>query len=371
VTCAGLAARSIALLDRAELGVDGERILGGRIALFEERFPENEQVLAFYARAEERLSQLPGVVAATVTTSLPGTFIGATRFEIEGDDAERPPFANVARVAPSYFATLGVEIASGRDFAAADRAGEEAVAIVNRRFADRLLAGENPLGRRVRFATEDGDAAWLRIVGVAPDLNQDSIDDAVFPTVYLPLAQDVPRFAFLAVRTAGPAGPFKETMRKAVAGIDPDQPLYYLRTLDEWVAQVRWSNRFLAGLFIVFAFAGLGLAAIGVYGMAAYAVAQRTGEIGLRRALGARDRAVVGLVAGRSLRDLAWGLGIGLLLALGLARPVAGMFYGVEAFDLPTFTTVPLVLAAAVVLATLIPARRALGVEPAAALRNE
>jgi ABC-type antimicrobial peptide transport system permease subunit len=160
-------------------------------------------------------------------------------------------------------------------------------------------------------------------------------------------------------------------MRKAVAGIDPDQPLYYLRTLDEWVAQVRWSNRFLAGLFIVFAFAGLGLAAIGVYGMAAYAVAQRTGEIGLRRALGARDRAVVGLVAGRSLRDLAWGLGIGLLLALGLARPVAGMFYGVEAFDLPTFATVPLVLAVAVVFATLIPTRRALGVEPAAALRNE
>jgi ABC-type antimicrobial peptide transport system permease subunit len=200
---------------------------------------------------------------------------------------------------------------------------------------------------------------------------QDEIDDGLQSTFYRPLAQDVPRFVFLAVRTQGEAGQLKTSLQKAVTALDPDQPVYFLRTLDEWAAIVRWSNRFIATLYGLFALAGLALAAIGVYGMSAYAVAQRTAEIGVRRALGARDGEVVQLVAGRSARDLAWGLGIGLGLAAALAQPVSNMFYGVEAFDLPTFSLVPFVLLGAVALATLVPVRRALGIEPATALRQE
>ena len=156
-----------------------------------------------------------------------------------------------------------------------------------------------------------------------------------------------------------------------MTAIDPDQPVYFLRTIDEWNAIIRWSSRFLSLVYVVFALAGLVLAAIGVYGTSAYAVAQRTAELGLRRALGAGDATVLRLVAGRARRDLAWGLGIGLALAAALARLLAGMFYGVEPFDLPTFAGVPHVLLAAVALATLVPARRALSVEPATALRQE
>jgi putative ABC transport system permease protein len=372
VTSAGLAARSIAKLYGVDLGVDGERILGGRIAMFEERFPDSASVHAFFERAEARLRELPGVVEATVTSSLPGTFVGGSRIEIEGVDAgDGRRFADVVRVTPSYFDAMDVALATGRGFAASDDAGSERVAVVNRTFAERYLDGGDPIGRRLRAVGPGEPGPWLRVVGIAPDLRQDAIDDPLDPTYYVPLAQDPPRFAFLAVRTAAPAAPLKEALRKAVAELDPDQPVYFLRTLDEWVAIVRWSNRFLAGMFVVFAFAGLALAALGVYGMAAYAVAQRTAEIGLRRALGAHDGAVFGLVARRSALDLAWGLGFGSLLAVALAQPLAGMFYGVEAFDAPTFGAVPLVLLAAVALATVLPARRALRVEPAVALRDE
>ncbi len=372
VTCAGLAARSISKLYAADLGVEETKILGGRVALFEESYPTEERQLDFFVRAEERLRQLPGVVSATVTTSLPGTFIGAGRIEIEGGklDPQRS-FSQVARISPSYFETLGLALLSGRAFSATDDASGERTAIVNRKFVERYFPGEEPLGKRFRPATEDGSAAWLRVVGVCPDLVQDDLEELPAPTYYLPIAQETPRFAFLAVRTAGDAAALKESMRKVVAGLDPDQPVYYLRTLDEWNAIVRWSNRFLAGVFVVFAFAGLVLAAIGVYGMSAYAVAQRTAEIGVRRALGAVDRSVIRLVAGRSARDLAWGLGLGLLFATALAQPVSSMFYDVDAFDLPTFVAVPLVLLFAVALATLIPARRALRIQPAAALRQE
>jgi len=372
VTSAGLAARSIAKIYRVDLGVDTGRILGGRVAMFEERFPDEASMLDFYRRAERRLTELPGVVSATVTSSLPGTFIGGNRFEIEGvDHGERRPGADVARISPSYFETMGVELAAGRGFTAADDAGSERVAVVNRTFVERFLGGADPIGRRLRAVGQEENGPWVRIVGVAPDLLQDEIDEPQSPTYYLPLEQDPPRFAFLAVRTSGPATALKEPLRKAVAELDPDQPVYFLRTLDEWVAIIRWSNRFLAGMFVTFAFAGLALAAIGVYGMAAYAVAQRTSEIGLRRALGAGDRAVFGLVARRSAHDLAWGLGTGALLAVALAQPLAGMFYGVEAFDAPTFAAVPLVLFAAVALATAVPARRAVRIEPAVALRDE
>jgi predicted permease len=372
VTSAGLAARSIAKLYRVDLGVDTSRILGGRVAMFEERFPDQASLLDFYRRAEARLAELPGVATATVTSSLPGTFIGGNRFEIEGvDQGERRPGADVARISPSYFDAMNVALAAGRGFTTADDGGSERVAIVNRTFVERYLDGADPIGRRLRAVGQDGEGPWVRIVGVAPDLLQDEIDEPLSPTYYLPLAQDPPRFAFLAVRTSGPAAPLKEALRKAVAELDPDQPVYFLRTLDEWVAIIRWSNRFLAGMFVTFALAGLALAAIGVYGMAAYAVAQRTSEIGLRRALGADDSAVFGLVARRSALDLAWGLGVGALLAVALAQPLAGMFYGVEAFDAPTFAAVPLVLLAAVALATALPARRALRVEPAVALREE
>jgi len=372
VICAGLAARSVGKLADAELGVDSERILGGRVALFEESYPDDASSLDFYARAEQSLRELPGVEAATVTTSLPGTFASYARVEVEGSELDpRRTLSQTASTSPTYFEAMGVELVAGRGFRASDDAEGEPVAIVNQRFAERYLAGSDPIGRRLRFHSQDGSNPWLRIVGVAPDLDQAGLDDPTRPACYLPIAQSTPRYAFLALRSTGDAGALRQSLAKSVAAIDPDQPVYYLRTLEEWNTVERWSNRFMATLFVTFAFAGLLLASIGVYGMTAYAVAQRTPEIGVRRVLGALDSSVVTLVARRSLLDLAWGLGVGLLLAVVLARQVAGILYGVDSFDLPTFAVVPLVLLLAVAAATLSPVRRALAIEPATALRQE
>jgi putative ABC transport system permease protein len=261
---------------------------------------------------------------------------------------------------------------SGRTFRTSDDAASEKVAIVNRRFAQTYFADTEPIGRRLRAVDDEGNGDWLTVVGVAPDIQHDDIDDILRPTYYLPLAQSVPQFVFLAVRSTGAdAAPLAASLAKAVHEIAPDQPIYYLRTVDAWIAIIRASNRFLAGLFGTFAFAGLVLAAVGVYGVAAYAVTQRTGEIGVRRALGAADASVVKLIAGRSAADLAWGLAVGLGLALGLGRQVASFFYQAQTFDPVVLLGVPLVLVAAVALATWVPARRALRIEPAAALRGE
>jgi predicted permease len=380
VTCAALGARSLSKLYHADVGVDGARLLGGRVALFPEAFPEEAQRLAFFERTEERLRALPGVAAATVTSSLPGTFVGGTRIEVEGAPAagadaagdRRGRLASVVRGTPSLFDALGVALVSGRPFRSSDAADSEKVAIVNRRFAEAYFEGVEPIGRRFRQVDEAGGGPWLSVVGVAPDLQHDDIDDTLRPTYYLPLAQSVPQFAFVAVRSVGAeAAPLAPSLLKAVHEIAPDQPVYYLRTVDDWIAIVRASNRFLAGLFGSFAFAGLVLAAVGVYGVAAYAVTQRTGEIGVRRALGARDSSVVRLVAGRSAQDLAWGLTVGLGLAIALGRQVGSFFYEAQALDPVVLLSVPLVLVGAVGLATWMPARRALRIEPAVALRGE
>ena len=375
VAAAGLAARSLVRLAAVDPGVDGSKILGGRIALLSNAYPDAAARLSFWARAEEAARAIPGVTEASVTTSLPASFSSGDRIEIEGEEPVKGGrFVRAVRNSPSYFATLDTPLTGGRNFTASDDATAAPVAIVDGRFARAHFAGKDPLGRRFRSVARNADdkpGPWMTIVGLAPDLLQQDIDDLPTPAYYQPLLQTAPTFAFVAVRSAGDATALAEPLRRAITAIDPDQPVYFLRTVDEWSAIIQSSNRFLASLFGVFAFAGLALAAVGVYGVTAYAVTQRTGEIGLRRALGAFDGAVVRLIARRSLRDLAWGLGIGAVLAAGAGPQVAGMFYGVRAFDPWIFTLVPLVLALAVVLATLAPVRQALRIEPAVALRNE
>ncbi|MFN7942923.1 MAG: ADOP family duplicated permease [Thermoanaerobaculia bacterium] len=374
VTAAGLAARGVQLLREASVGVDGDRVLGGRVALFEQAYPDDAARLAFYARAEERLRALPGVESATITSSLPGSFVGGDWIEVEGQTArpEDRHLAQIARVTPSYFDTVGVRLLAGRNLAATDGAGDRRVAVVNRRLVDALLPAGEPIGRRIRFASQDGSEPWWTIVGVAPDLQQDRVDNELQPTFYVPLAQDVPSFAFLALRAApGQAAALAPALRKAITELDPDMPVYYLRTVAEWVSTGRFGAQFLASLFGFFALAGLVLAAAGVYGLAAHGVLRRAGEIGLRRALGAADGAIVRLVVGRGLADLAWGLALGAGIAAALARPVASFFYGVRAFDPAVFLAVPAVLLVAALAAALAPTRRAVRIDPATALRQE
>ena len=374
VASAGLGARSFQVLSHQKLGVDGDRILGARLGLFEGRYPTDASRLAFFRQAEERLRALPGVLDATVASSLPSTFVGGRPLEVEGvavqDFGGRR--GDIVRVSPSYCSTLDLPILSGRGLTAGDDSGGERVAVVNQRLVHDFFRDANPIGRRIRFAVRNGETPepWRRIVGVVPDVYQGHVEDGMRPVFYVPLAQDVQRFAFVAVRTADDPRPLGPAISRAIAALDPDQPVYWIRTVSDWVAIGSFGSRFLASLFSIFAGAGLLLATVGVYSVVGYTVASRTSEIGVRRALGAPDSGVVGWILRGSARDLAIGLAVGSLLAAALMGPVAGIFHGVvRAFDPATWIALPLVLAAATALACLGPALRALQIDPAAALR--
>ncbi len=375
VASAGLGARSVDVVAHEKVGVDGDHILGARVGLFEGRYPDDASRLAFFRDAERRLRGLPGVVDATVTSSLPSSFIGGLPLEVEGvptsDFGGRR--GSIARVSPSYFSTLDLPILSGRGLAESDTGESEPVAVVNQRLVRDFFHGQSPIGRRIRFVPRgDHEAgAWRRIVGVVPDVYQGRFDDGMRAVFYVPLAQDVQRFAFLALRSAGDPRALAPAVARAVAAIDPDQPVYWLRTVAEWVSIGTFMTRFMAVLFGIFAFAGLLLASAGIYAVVGYTVVSRTSEIGVRRALGARDSGIVAWILRGSSRDLAIGLAIGALLAAAMTHPVAGIFIGVRAFDPATWIALPIVLALATAIACLAPTLRALKIDPAAALRAE
>jgi len=374
VTSAGLTALSVRQLHRIDVGIAPEKMLGARVALFEASYPDDASRLAFFQRAERELAALPGVTVATVTTSLPASTIPVGRIEIEGQDQGQQShlLARYAAVSPSYFAAAQMPVLAGRGIEPRDDSTSEAVTVINRRMASTLFKEEDPIGRRIRLVSGESSRPWLRIVGVVPDLQQASILTPLGSTFYVPIAQNAPRFAFLAVRTErDDAHALAPAMRKLVTGIDPDQALYWVRTIGDWIRVRRFLSAFLASLFGAFAIAGLLLAATGVYGVLAYSVVRRTSEIGVRRALGARNSTIIGLIATRSLRDLAWGVGFGALLAAALARPLASWFYGVHAFEPAVALVVPAVLLVATLLAAAAPTLRALRLDPAAALRNE
>jgi putative ABC transport system permease protein len=230
---------------------------------------------------------------------------------------------------------------------------------------------ESPIGKRLKFGRDD-DNPWLTVVGVAPDIVQGRVDQPARPVVYVPLAQDPQQFMSLAVRTGGrDAMELAEPVRKAVLAIDRDLPLYWVRTLEDWIDINQFGTNFLASLFGLFAVFGLILGGVGQYALLAYNVSLRSREIGLRRALGARDGAVLGLFFRQSLRYLVIGLSFGLIFSLGFARLLSSILFGVEPFDMTTFTVVTVVLVATALVAALLPARRALAVDPIVALRYE
>jgi predicted permease len=370
--CGGLMARSVISLRDADLGADTNGLFTSRIGLFPTDYPEPSDRLRFYETLLERLSALPEVETATLSTSLPGTFAYSREVFPEGlDREENRQFAQVVTVAPDYFDMFGVQVLAGRPLRETDRSDNQPVALVNNLFVQRYWAGESPVGKRLRFGRES-DTPWVTVVGLVPNIVQDEIEEGSHPAVYLPLAQDPQQFMSLAVRArGGEPMALAEPVRRTVLAMDRDLPLYWVRTLEDWIKMGRFQTHFLASLFVLFAAGGLLLGGVGQYALLAYAVSLRSREIGVRRALGAMNGSVLGLLLRQSLRQLIIGLSIGLLLSLGFARFMSSVLYRVEPFDPATFFVVSAVLMATAVLAGLMPARRALSVDPIIVLRCE
>lgn len=370
----GLMVRSVIELGNADVGGATANVLSGRIALFPENYPEPDQRVRLLETLAERAAAIPGVTRATVATALPGTFSGGGYYSAEGAAAPEPgrePHAGWVAAAPSYLAMFEIPLLQGRGFTTGDRRDAAQVAMVNRSFAAKVWPEGDPVGKRLRLGRGENAEDWRTVVGVIPDLVHGQLDDGLRPTIYVPLAQADVRFASVAVRGDVRAESLAEPLRSAVTALDADLPVYFLRTLDEWVAIGRFEDDFLALLFAIFGAVGVLLAAAGLYAVIAYSVSQKTREIGVRRALGAPDAGILRWVLRQGFVQAALGIGIGLPVALGFGRLIADELYKVSPFDPLTFAGVILLVTLVAVAATMVPARRALGVAPNTALRYD
>jgi putative ABC transport system permease protein len=369
---AGLMVRAFWKLQAVDIGLRPENVVTMRIALPGASYP-SEQVAPFYARLEDRLNAIPGVTSATVMSGLPPLRdMNANDTEIEGF-VPKPggPTQNLDYyqvVGPRFFETVGVRLVEGRFLDRRDGPGATPSAVVNRTMAETFYPGQSPLGRRVR---PSGQKEWWTIVGVVGDVKNAGVDKPAGTEVFVTYQQIPARTMWVALRTAGDPMSAVNEVRRELRALDPTLPVAQVRTLDTVVASAQARPRFLTLLLTLFSAVALGLAAVGIYGVISYSVAQRTNEFGIRMAMGAQGRDVLGMVVGQGLRLGAAGVAAGAAGALLLTRFLRGMLFGIDSLDPATFIAMAAVLGGVAVIAAFIPALRATRVDPIVALRYE
>jgi putative ABC transport system permease protein len=348
-------------------------------------YPDDQHVAAFYENLLRRVRSLPGVTDAAVVDAVPlGDRSGGTVMEVEGQPVEVSALnsAGWRVISPDYFRTLGLRLLRGRFLEEADQQQAKPVAVINETLARAHWPDEDPLGRRIRLLNRppgSATTAFLTVVGVVADVKNESLTEAPRQEVYVPLRQreaaiDGMGFArqmALAVRTTGEPLELAKTIRQEVGGIDPSVPVASVRTMEQILATVTVQPRFNMILLGIFAAVALAMASVGIYGVLSYAVTQRTHEIGIRLALGARQRDVLKMVVGQGMGLALTGMVIGVAASLALTRLMAGLLYGVSATDPVTFAAIAFLLAGVALLACYLPARRASKVDPMIALRYE
>jgi len=371
---AGLALKSLVRLLGVQPGFDYRSVLTVRLSLPGARYSKPEQVAAFYQRLQERVQTLPGVSAASFTSTLPleggsnGTVI------IEGQEAPKnmwsSPLVEWCTVMPGYFKTMRIPMLRGKDFTPSDEPKAPQVAIINRAMAELFWPGQDPIGKR--FSQEKDHPKWFTVVGEVGDVREYGLEqDHIAPEAYFPEFQNQYSDVLLVARTLTPPLGLLPAVTAAVHELDNQLPVYNPRELGQVVSESSSQQRFVALLLALFAGLALVLATVGIYGVIAHSVAERTHELGIRMALGAGQRDVLRMVLGEGLRMAAVGVTAGFAGAWGLTRFIASLLYGVRPTDPLTFASTPLLLIAVALVACYIPARRATKVDPMVALRYE
>jgi putative ABC transport system permease protein len=376
---AGLLLSSFRHLLEVNPGFDPERVLTFEVSLPSTKYRENSPRVSFFAQLLEHVRVLPGVksTGATLTLPLGGGGRYWMNFEIEGnpqpENRQFLPIVNFVEVTPGYFSAMGIPMLKGRPIADADAENRPLVAVINATLARRFFSDADPIRKRIRMGSGP-ESPWLTIVGVCGDTVDSHLADEKFPQVYSPYAQAVQGAAsdmVVAVRTGSDPSALAAAVREQVRALDKDQSVADMQTMRSVVGESLTVPRLDTLLVAAFASLALLLAAIGIYGLLSYAVAQHTKDIGIRMALGAERRDVLNLVVGRGLRLTLMGVAIGIVSALGLTRFLSSLLYGVEPTDPLTFVAVSLILTAVALAASYIPARRAAKVDPMVALRCE
>ena len=372
---AGLLVRSFVAMNKVDLGFDPRGILAVRVELPRARYSQDAQITAFFNDLALRLRALPGVQSIGLGSSIVRAPQSST-LSVHGRTAPDPNARNLAvpydSVTPEFFTTLRIPLRRGRLFTSADGPATQRVVVVNESLARRFFPDDDALGKRVTYDDPtDAQARWLTIVGIVADTRRGGVDREPRAELYYPLTQLPDRRMYVLVRTSGDPLALVRPAQAQVWAIDSNQPTASVRSVEAILADAQANRRFTTLLLGLFSIVALALAAIGIYGVIAYSTAQRVQEIGIRMALGASRTNVLTSVLKEAVVIGVVGLALGMAAALALTRFLSGLLFGVGARDPMTFVALPLGLLLVAVLAALIPATRAVRVNPLVALRGD
>ena len=373
---AGLLIQTFVKLRAVDLGFDPSNVLTARMSLMGQRYAATEAVNSFYERGLERIRQIPGVESAAVVNGIPverGLNLNFDRLDTADVETHLTDWRYAS---PDYFKTMGLEVVEGRGLTERDTAGAPRVAVVSQQFAKQHFADKHPIGQQIQLYKEDGP---IEIVGIARDLREAGLSGPVPPVMYVPVAQagnSALRTAHLyfqvswVVRAASLSPELTARIREELRAIDPRQPITAFRSMEEVKAREMSHQTFQMTLLVTFATIGLFLAAAGIYGLIAYSVAQRTREFGIRMALGATRQRILAAVLRQGATLALVGVLVGIAAAIGLARALESFVFGVSTVHPPTFAAVAGILLLVALLASLVPALRAIRLNPVSALRE-
>ncbi|PYQ47796.1 MAG: permease [Acidobacteria bacterium] len=366
---AGLFVRSLREASDADPGFDPKSVLLASFDPFLSGY-DDSRGREFYRQLVERVASVPGVQSASLARRLPLTLSGIAFAALTVDGytpaKDEDMRLNYDTVGPKYFQTMRIPLVSGRDFDERDREGTPGVVIINETMARRYWTGGDALGRQIKLGQD-----WLKIVGIARDTKYRRLSEPPQPFVYLPLLQDYRSNMILIARTAVDPGTVLRAVQGEVAALDPQMPIFDVKTFEEHIGVSFFSQRMAATLLSIFGLLAMSLAAIGLYGVMAYSVSQRTRELGIRMSVGAERRDIFHLILGQGLVLSMVGLSGGLVTALAVTRLAANLLYGVSATDPATFILIAFLLLGVTLLACYFPARRATKVDPMIAMRIE
>jgi putative ABC transport system permease protein len=378
---AALLVRSFWRLQNVDLGFEPKGVLTARLWLPQPNEPSKGPYfthpprLAAFEEILRRARTLPGVTAAAAVGVLPFDGArGASAFTIEGretDDRSKIPTAQTSMASAGYFELMGVRLLRGRTFTEQDDATAMPVVVITDAFARRGWPGQDPVGRRLHFGGPQAKNPWMTVVGVVNDVRTERLEAAARPLLYQPMKQRTNLSLSLVLKTGADPQTLAAPLAREVRAVDPDQPTYGVRTMEEIVRVATASRRFSTQLLGAFAVLALALAAVGIYGVMAFVVGQRTREIGIRIALGANPRSVVRLVLGQALTLAAGGVVAGAVAAVAVTRLLSGLLFEVRSTDPMTYATIAFLLGTTAAVAAWWPARRAASVDPISALRAD